>query len=529
MKKKLDITGLALIEGVMIKHEGEYAMALRKGNSDIEIIHDVYKGILGRGSFSKIPVLRGIFALIDYLILGIKLFLFSSDYHEDNGHEEPKAFEKICQKLMGKYHESVEMALFITLSLVFAILGFVILPYQVSFFIAGKFVPDFTKMIIIEVALRIVMVFLYIGIFCLNSDIRRLCSYHGAQHKVINCLRRGDMLTIKNVRKSSKYDKNCELNFVLYVIIISAVLFSFVRNNDMWVRMGIRVLIIPVVAAILYEIMNIVNKANNGLAEMLQFPQIMLQKLITREPTEEIMEVAIESVTAAFDWREYLGLEPLEEEEDYTKNSYEDNVTRGGNYTVEASGSQLLYDENLTQDYKAVKSDNFGYTNVKQDYYSSDTYNYKVPSYDHNHYDYSQQYFVDSNGQENSAYTAVNDAMTRQPGAYEEVLNKEITKRPGHDYSNKYAEVSYDELYNSFTSGEDISNNYANMYREHNNDYSNMQYNNYDGNNYQSNNYQNDNYGQSYGYNADGKMNNNYIEDNEDLNSLDRYFGDDNY
>jgi hypothetical protein len=152
-----------------------------------------------------------------------------------------------------------------------------------------------------------------------------------------------------------------------------------------------------------------------------------------------------------------------------------------------------------------------------------------VPSYDHNHYDYSQQYFVDSNGQENSAYTAVNDAMTRQPGAYEEVLNKEITKRPGHDYGNKYAEVSYDELYNSFTSGEDISNNYANMYSEHNNDYSNMQYNNYDGNNYQSNNYQNDNYGQSYGYNADGKMNNNYIEDNEDLNSLDRYFGDDNY
>ena len=96
-KKPLDIAGQAVVEGVMIKNEAQYAMALRKGNGDIEIIHNVYKGIMGRGPFSKIPILRGIFALIDNLVLGIKLFLFSSDYHEDNGEEEPRAFQKIMK------------------------------------------------------------------------------------------------------------------------------------------------------------------------------------------------------------------------------------------------------------------------------------------------------------------------------------------------------------------------------------------------------------------------------------------------
>lgn len=507
-KKTLDITGLALIEGVMIKHQGEYAMALRKGNSDIEIIHDVYKGILGRGSFRKIPILRGIFALIDYLILGIKLFLFSSDYHEDNGDEKPQGFQKMSQKLTGKYHESVEMAIFITLSLAIAVLGFVVVPYNLSGDIADKLIPDFTKMMILEVALRIIMVFLYIGFFCLNKDIRRLCSYHGAQHKVINCLKKGDELTIKNVRRCSKYDKDCELNFVFYVIIVSSILFSVIRNNDMWVRMGIRILIIPVVAAVLYEIMLIVNKSNNPISTTLQFPQIMLQKLITREPSEEMMEVAIESVTAAFDWRDYLGLEPLQEEEDYSKHNYEDNVTRDGNYTVEASGSQLLYDDNLTQDYKTVNNEDFGYTNVDQDFYSHDTYNYNVPSYEHNNYDYSHQYFVDGDGKENSAYTSV--------------IDNEVTKQPGKEYkgNNNYSDVSYDELYNSYTSGHDVNEGYTGMYDQYS-----QQYTNYD-----MTNYQHGDYSQSYGYNANGQMmNKNYVEDDEDLASLDRYFGDDNY
>ena len=392
-KRTLDITGGALIEGVMIKHDGQYAMALRKGNSDIEIVHDVYKGILGRGSFSKIPILRGIFALIDFLILGIKTFLYSSDY---NGDEEPQSFQKIVKKLTGKYHENVEMAIFITLTLIMSIVGFVVLPFYVSGMIADKVIPDFTKMMIIEVMLRIIMIVLYIVIFFLNKDIRRMCRYHGAQHKVINCLKKGNELTIKNVRRSSRFDSNCEFNFIISVIIVSAIVFSFIRNNDVMIRMAIRALVVPLVAAVVYEVMLLTDKMDNPIGSMFQTPQRLIQKVCVLEPTEDMMEVAIESVTAAFDWRDYLGLAPLEEDDDYTEFDYEDNVSRREDFNVNAGKSQMLYDDNLTQNYKAVNNQSFGYTDVNQDYYNNESYNYNVPDYDHAHYDYSNQYFIDS-------------------------------------------------------------------------------------------------------------------------------------
>lgn len=502
-KKPLDIAGQAVVEGVMIKNEGQYAMALRKGNSDIEIIHDVYKGIMGRGPFSKIPILRGIFALIDNLVLGIKLFLFSSDYHEYNGEEEPRAFQKIMKKIVGRYHESVEMAFFITIALILSVLGFIVLPYYVSGLIGNDLAPKFSRMMLVEAIIRFLMVFIYVAIFSLNKDFRRICCYHGAQHKVLNCLRKGNELTIKNVRRSQRYDKECNMNFIFYVMLISVVLFSFVRTYDIWLRMALRIMIIPAVAAILYEIMLVVNSMDNPVADFLQFPQKIIQKIFVVEPTEDMMEVAIESVSAVFDWRSYLGLEPEEiQEEDYSMYNYQDNVTSRGDYNAASNNSQMLYDENLSQNYN-MNNQNFGYTDVNRDYYNNETYNYDVPDYAQSQYDYNGQYFVDSEGKENSAYQAVAD--------------NEVTKRNDQEYnSNNYSDVSYEELYNSYTQGQDMETGYNNMYSMPNN---------YDNNNYNVNDYN-----QSYNYNRNNQIDNkNYYEDNEDLSSLDRYFNDDNY
>lgn len=509
-RKSLDIAGKAVVEGVMIKNQGQYAMALRKGNSDIEIIHDVYKGIMGRGSFSKIPFLRGIFALIDEFILTIKLFLFSSDYHEDNGEEEPRAIQKIMKKVTGKYHENVEMAVSVTVSLIAAVLCFIILPYYISGKLGDKMMTNNSKMMLVEAIFRVIMLLIYIGIFCLNKDIRRILCYHGAQHKVLNCLRKGNELTIKNVRRSQKYDKECNVNFVFYVIFISVVLFSFVRNDDVWLRMGMRVLIIPLVAAVLYEVMLLVNKMDNAIGDFLQFPQKLIQKIFVVEPTDDMMEVAIESVTAVFDWREYLGLEPEEiREEDYSMYNYQDNVTSRGDYNEPSSNSQMLYDENLSQNYN-LNNQNLGYTNVNTDYYNNETYNYEVPSYDQSQYDYSGQYFIDSEGKENSAY--------------KDVVNNEVTKRNEQEYTSNYSDVSYEDLYNSYTQGQELD-----TYSMQNN-YNNQNY-DYNATNYSSNNYNSNDYSQNYNYNnQNGQMQNkNYYEDNEDLSSLDRYFDDDNY
>ena len=506
-RKPLDITGKAVVEGVMINNNGQYAMALRKGNSDIEVIHDVYKGIMGREPFNKIPFLRGIFALIDEMVLGIKLFLFSSDYHEDNGEEEPRAFQKVMKKITGKYHESAEMAVFVTLALILSVFCFIVFPYYISGKFADKLIPNSSKMMLVEVILRVVMVLLYIGIFCMNKDIRRIFCYHGAQHKVLNCLRRGNELTIKNVRRSQKYDKECTVNFIFYVVFISVILFSFIRNEDIWIRMGIRVMTIPAVAAVLYELKLLINRLDNALGDFLQFPQKLIQKIFVIEPTEAMMEVAIESVTAVFDWRDYLGLEPEEiREEDYSMYNYQDNVTSRGDYNQQPSNNQLLYDENLSQNYN-MNNQNLGYTDVNADYYNNESYNYEVPAYDQSQYDYSGQYFIDSEQKENSAY--------------KDVMESEVTKRNDQENTNDYSDVSYEDLYNSYTQGQNM-----NSYTASNNNYNNQNQ-NY---NYSDNNYLGNDYDQSYRYNQNGQMQNkNYYEDNEDLASLDRYFNDDNY
>ena len=150
-----------------------------------------------------------------------------------------------------------------------------------------------------------------------------------------------------------------------------------------------------------------------------------------------------------------------------------------------------------------MNNQNFGYTDVNRDYYNNETYNYDVPDYAQSQYDYNGQYFVDSEGKENSAYQAVAD--------------NEVTKRNDQEYnSNNYSDVSYEELYNSYTQGQDMETGYNNMYSMPNN---------YDNNNYNVNDYN-----QSYNYNQNNQIDNkNYYEDNEDLSSLDRYFNDDNY
>ena len=309
-KERLNLAGGALVEGVMIKKDEKYAMALRKGNSDIEIIHDVYKGILGRGSFRKIPILRGVFALIDFLTLTIKTFLFSSDFYEDNSKEEPGFIQKFLNKFTGKYHEGFEMIACITVALIISIGGFIVLPYYISGVLANLCIPNFNRMMIVEFVLRVAMIAVYGVFFIMKKDFRKICRYHGAQHKVINCIKKGDELTIKNAKRASKYDKGCDVAFLLIVFLISTVLFAFVRSDDMWIRIALRVLIIPVVAAIFYEIMLVVGNSDSIISKIFQTPTRIIQNLFVTEPTEDMLEVAIESLQAVFDWRDYLGLPP---------------------------------------------------------------------------------------------------------------------------------------------------------------------------------------------------------------------------
>ena len=495
-RDRLSLSGGALVEGVMIKKDEKYAMALRKGNSDIEIIHDVYKGILGRGSFRKMPILRGIFALIDYLTLTIKAFLFSSDFYEDNSREEPGTIQKFLKKFTGKYHEGFEMIACITVALIISIGGFIVLPHIICGFLADLCIPSSEKMIVVETVLRVALIAVYGVFFFLKKDFRKICRYHGAQHKVINCIKKGNELTIRNAKKASRYDKSCDMGFLLLVFLVSVVLFAFVRSDDIWIRIALRVLIVPIVASIIYEIMLVVNNSDGIISKIFQTPSKFIQKLIVTEPTDDMLEVAIESLQAVFDWRDYLGLPPAMEDESYSEYDYVDNVSAsGGMYNDTSMMQENIYDNN----YYSEGSYNESYGGAPYNYNMADVNN--TPEYDNLGYeDYNNgQYFVESKDLHNPQYTDINDMVTRQP------LDDAITKQPGieDDYS----------MYDSYMQNSNYQG-YNNGYDQ----YGAMQYNNMQ---------QEDMYNQGNYPNNMNNYNGNYQDD--DLKMLDRYFTDDNY
>ena len=138
------------------------------------------------------------------------------------------------------------------------------------------------------------------------KDIRRVYMYHGAEHKCINCIERGRELTVKNVRKSSRLHKRCGTSFLLFVMLVSIVLFWFIRVQNPLLRLGLRILLIPVIAGISYELIRLAGRSDNFLVRIISAPGMWLQRLTTKEPDDSMIEVAIASVEAVFDWKAYL-------------------------------------------------------------------------------------------------------------------------------------------------------------------------------------------------------------------------------
>ena len=190
-------------------------------------------------------------------------------------------------------------------SLALAIGIFMVLPY----FITSRFseyVRSASFMAILEGVLRIAIFVLYVLSISLMKDIRRLYMYHGAEHKCINCIEKGRPLTVRNVMRSSKQHKRCGTSFMLFVMLVSVVLFFFIRVENPVYRVLIRIALIPVIAGISYEIIRLAGRSNNILVRIISAPGMWLQRLTTKEPDESMVQVAIAAVEAVFDWKSYL-------------------------------------------------------------------------------------------------------------------------------------------------------------------------------------------------------------------------------
>ena len=180
-----------------------------------------------------------------------------------------------------------------------------VFPFYVSLFFQ-KFIPSETLVILIEGILRLLIFFVYILLISQMEDIRRVFMYHGAEHKCINCIEHGWDLTVENVKKSSREHKRCGTSFLFFVVIISIVATMFIRVDSRILRLVLRIAIIPLVAGISYEFIRLAGRSENKIINLLSKPGLWMQKLTTREPDEEMIEVGIASVEAVFDWKSYV-------------------------------------------------------------------------------------------------------------------------------------------------------------------------------------------------------------------------------
>ncbi len=293
------IGGQAVLEGVMMRNRDVYAVAVRKENGEIAVEVDHYKGAGEAKGITHIPFLRGIFVFWDSLVLGMKSINYSASLfgeEEISSSKDPIAEE-------GK--EKFIMTLTTVFSFIFAIAIFMVLPYYLSS-LFGAYIRNKSLMALLEGVLRILIFIIYILLISCMKDIRRLFRYHGAEHKCINCLERGKPLTLENVRESTRLHKRCGSSFLLFVMLVSVVLFFFIRTESIPLRILIRIALIPVIAGISYEIIRLAGRSNNIFIRIISAPGLWLQKLTTKEPDDEMIEVGIKSVEAVFDWKGFL-------------------------------------------------------------------------------------------------------------------------------------------------------------------------------------------------------------------------------
>lgn len=317
------IGGQAVIEGVMMKNQDLYAVAVRKPNGEIEIDTEEYHGILHGSAIKKVPFIRGVFNFVDSLILGMRTLTYSASFYEDEEAQETKT-DKAMGKMFGANAEKVMMGCTVALSIVLAVAIFMILPYFLSSFFE-KYVRNTSLLALIEGVIRIAIFLIYVVAISLMQDIKRVYMYHGAEHKCINCIEHGHVLNVHNVKRSSRLHRRCGTSFLLIVMIVSVALFILIRVENAVMRLGLRLVLIPVIAGISYEIIRLAGRSENPIVKLISAPGLALQKLTTKEPDDEMIEVAIKSVEAVFDWRAFLG-ENFDYEE-YKKGSEEETVT----------------------------------------------------------------------------------------------------------------------------------------------------------------------------------------------------------
>ena len=312
------IGGQAVMEGVMMKNQEKYAVAVRKPDQEIVVETSTYEGLIKNKKIRNMPILRGVFSFIESLVLGMKTLTFSASFFEEE--EDEKSGSRKAEKRAGakkpapteeeqkkkeKRQENVLMGGTVAISIVLAVAIFMVLPYYISVFFQ-RFITSQTLLALLEGVIRLTIFIGYVAAISLMPDIKRVYMYHGAEHKCINCIEQGMDLTVENVRKSSRLHKRCGTSFLLIVMLISIVFFLFIRVDNRILQLLLRLVLIPVIAGVSYEFIRLAGRSDHMLVNLFSKPGLLLQRITTREPDDSMMEVGNASVEAVSDWKAYV-------------------------------------------------------------------------------------------------------------------------------------------------------------------------------------------------------------------------------
>lgn len=303
--KPSGIGGQAVIEGVMMKNGSRYAVAVRKPDKEIAVEIKEFTPASEKHAFLKWPIIRGVAAFAESLSLGMKTLTFSTSFYEDEEEKKESRLEKGLNRMTKGHADQVINGLTILLSVLLAIGIFVVVPMLLAELLS-KVISSDVLLALLEGVFRVCIFIIYIVLISQISDIKRMFMYHGAEHKSINCIENGYPLTVKNVKRQSKEHKRCGTSFMLNVMLLSVILFMVIRVDQLLLRFALRILLIPVIAGISYEFIRLAGKSDSRLVNLLSRPGLLMQALTTREPDEDMIEVAIRSVEAVFDWQSFL-------------------------------------------------------------------------------------------------------------------------------------------------------------------------------------------------------------------------------
>lgn len=336
--KSSGIGGQAVLEGIMMKNQEVYSIGVRRPDGEIEVNLSTHEGI-GNKKLRKIPIIRGVINFVDSLVLGMKCLTFSASFYDEEEGQPSKA-DVALQKVFKDQAEKIVMGVTVAFSIVMAIAIFMILPYYLADILREYIVSD-TVLAIAEGAIRLLLFIGYVLLISRMKDIQRVFQYHGAEHKCINCIETGLELKVENVRKSSKHHKRCGTSFMLIVMVISIIFFIFIRVDSPILRVVYRVALVPVIAGVSYEFIRFAGNTDNMIVRILSVPGMWLQALTTKEPDDDMIEVAIAAVEAVFDWRAYQGRD-LEEN---IRIETEDSLTEEESGAEEPETQDLTWEE----------------------------------------------------------------------------------------------------------------------------------------------------------------------------------------